>query len=156
MQRMDSKGPLFYMADRVGYDLRPFKMYKFRTMVDTSVQIGDCLCPKFDPRVTRLGNFLRRTKINEIPQVINILKGDMSFVGPRPETPELAILYPEKAMVMLTIKPGLVGPASIHGRNEEESYPLGVDIKKYYIKHLLPVKVKKDKNYILNPTFINY
>ena len=80
----------------------------------------------------------------------------MSFVGPRPETPELAILYPEKAMIMFTIKPGLVGPASIHGRNEEESYPLGVDVKKYYIKNLLPVKVEKDKNYILKPTFFNY
>jgi FlaA1/EpsC-like NDP-sugar epimerase/lipopolysaccharide/colanic/teichoic acid biosynthesis glycosyltransferase len=156
LQRLDSKGPLFYLADRVGKDLKPFKMYKFRTMIDAPMPIGECLCPQFDPRVTSFGSLLRRTKINELPQLINILKGDMSFVGPRPESPELAEIYPPEAKIIFSVKPGLVGPASINGRNEEECYPVGVDVKKYYLESLLLEKVRQDLKYVENPTLKKY
>jgi lipopolysaccharide/colanic/teichoic acid biosynthesis glycosyltransferase/FlaA1/EpsC-like NDP-sugar epimerase len=154
--RLDSKGQLFYLADRVGKDQKPFKMFKFRTMLDTPVQVGECLCPQFDPRVTRFGHFLRRTKINELPQMINILKGDMSFVGPRPEAPELAEVYPKEAKIVFSVKPGLVGPATIHGRNEEECYPVGIDVKQYYLDHLLPNKLKLDLEFVQSLGLANY
>jgi FlaA1/EpsC-like NDP-sugar epimerase/lipopolysaccharide/colanic/teichoic acid biosynthesis glycosyltransferase len=148
--KLDSRGPLFYLADRVGRGMKIFKMYKFRTMVETPVRIGESISPQYDPRVTTIGRLLRRTKINELPQFINILKGEMTFVGPRPEAPDLAELYPEEAKRIFSVKPGLVGPATIFARNEEEFYPPGADIKKYYIGQILPRKVKLDLEYIEN------
>ena len=148
--RLDSKGPLFYMADRVGKNLKIFKMYKFRTMIETSVSVGQSVCPQYDPRVTDFGRILRRTKINELPQMINILKGEMSFVGPRPEAPDLAELYPDECKKIFTVQPGVVSPATLLYRNEEEMYPVGVDSKEYYINHILPEKLKIDLKYIEN------
>jgi FlaA1/EpsC-like NDP-sugar epimerase len=116
-------------------------------MMDTSIEVGESVSPQYDPRVTPFGRFLRRTKMNELPQLFNILKGDMTFVGPRPEAPDLAELYPEEAKEVFSVKPGLVGPATILGRNEEELYPPGVDAKKYYIEKILPPKVKLDLEY---------
>ncbi len=150
--KIDSKGPVFYLADRVGRNMVPFKMYKFRTMVETH-HLGYSVCAQCDPRVTFFGRFLRRTKLNEFPQLFNILMGQMTFVGPRPEAPDLAELYPLEGRKVFTVKPGLVGPASIAGRNEEECYPPGVDQKKYYIEHILPDKLKLDLDYINNQTF---
>ena len=149
--KLDSKGPVFYLGNRVGKDSKIFKMYKLRTMIDTPVQVGESICPQYDPRVTTLGRFLRRTKLNEFPQLINILKGEMTFVGPRPETPDLAELYPEEAKKVFSVTPGLVGPNQILGRNEEELYPPGVDVKKYYIEKILPKKIQVDLEYIRNP-----
>ena len=151
--KLDSKGPVFYKANRVGKSMRIFKMHKFRTMFDTPVEFGESVCAKYDPRVTFFGRFLRRTKMNELPQLLNILKGDMSFVGPRPEAPDLAELYPEAAKRVFSVKPGLVGPSTIIMRNEEECYPPGVDVKKFYIENILPRKVNLDLAYIDNPTF---
>ena len=131
--KWDSKGPVFYLCDRVGEDGKTFKMYKFRTMYDSPFLLGPSVCPEDDPRVTPMGRFLRRTKLNEFPQLLNILKGDMTFVGPRPEAPDLAALYPEHAREVFTVRPGLVGPAQILGRNEEEWYPAGIDPQQYYI-----------------------
>ena len=152
--KLDSKGPVFYLADRVGKDMKKFKMYKFRTMMETSACTGDNVCPQYDPRVTTFGRFLRRTKMNEIPQLINILCGDMCFVGPRPEAPVLAELYPEDAKKIFSVKPGLVSPATILGRNEEELYPPGVDAEKYYIDKILPKKVSIDLEYINTPAYL--
>jgi len=151
--KLDSKGPLFYPASRVGKDMQRFKMYKFRTMVDTPDVFSTSVCPQYDPRVTFFGRFLRRTKINELPQFFNILKGDMTFVGPRPEAPDLAELYPEETKRIFSVKPGLVGPSTIIMRNEEERYPPGVDAKKFYIENILPGKLNLDLAYIDNPTF---
>ena len=146
--KMDSKGPVFFLCDRVGKDGRLFKMYKFRTMYDMPVQIGASLSPADDPRVTRFGRFLRRTKLNEFPQLMNILLGEMTFVGPRPEAPDLAALYPAYAKAIFAAKPGLVGPNQILGRNEEEWYPPGVDPQQYYIESILPKKLAVDLEYI--------
>jgi FlaA1/EpsC-like NDP-sugar epimerase/lipopolysaccharide/colanic/teichoic acid biosynthesis glycosyltransferase len=152
--KLDSRGPVFYLADRVGQGMKLFKMYKFRTMLETPVNAGESVSPQFDPRVTTFGRFLRRTKMNELPQFFNVLKGDMTFVGPRPEAPDLAALYPEEARRVFSVKPGLVGPATILGRNEEEVFPPGVDAKKYYIEHILPPKNRIDLEYIQNPSFL--
>ena len=150
--KLDSRGRVFYLVDRVGKDMKNFKMYKFRTMIDTPIQTGESVCPQYDPRVTTFGRFLRRTKMNELPQFLNIFKGDMTFVGPRPEAPDLAELYPEEAKRVFSVKPGLVGPNTILGRNEEEFYSPGVDVKKYYIEKILPNKLKLDLEYVESPT----
>jgi FlaA1/EpsC-like NDP-sugar epimerase/lipopolysaccharide/colanic/teichoic acid biosynthesis glycosyltransferase len=146
--KLDSRGAVFYLCDRVGKDGKPFKMYKFRTMYDTPALVGPSVCPEGDPRVTPLGRFLRRSKMNELPQLINILKGDMTFVGPRPETPDLAALYPPYANAIFSVKPGLVGPNQILGRNEEECYPVGVEPEQYYIQEILPQKLPVDLAYV--------
>jgi lipopolysaccharide/colanic/teichoic acid biosynthesis glycosyltransferase/FlaA1/EpsC-like NDP-sugar epimerase len=156
LQRLDSPGPLFYKAVRIGRNMRPFHMYKLRTMMDFAVPVGECLCPQFDPRVTAFGRFLRKTKLNELPQMVNILRGDMSFVGPRPESPELAALYPLELRVVFAATPGLVGPASIQCRNEDECFPCGGDIKEYYIRRILPAKVESDLDYIRDLSIKNY
>jgi FlaA1/EpsC-like NDP-sugar epimerase/lipopolysaccharide/colanic/teichoic acid biosynthesis glycosyltransferase len=150
--KLDSKGPVFYSGDRVGKGMKSFRMCKFRTMIVTPIEVGESLSPQYDPRVTSLGRILRRTKINELPQFWNILKGEMAFVGPRPEAPDLAEFYPEEAKSIFSIKPGLVSPGTILGRNEEEAYPPGVDAKKYYIQNILPDKIKMDLKYFQNAT----
>ncbi len=99
--KLDSEGPVFYPAERVGKGMTLFPMYKFRTMLDCATAINQSICAQYDPRVTTAGRILRRTKLNELPQLLNILKGDMSFVGPRPEAPNLAERYPQEAKVDL-------------------------------------------------------
>jgi lipopolysaccharide/colanic/teichoic acid biosynthesis glycosyltransferase/FlaA1/EpsC-like NDP-sugar epimerase len=148
--KLDSRGPIFYRAPRVGKDMKPFQIFKFRTMLETQIEVGESVSPQYDPRVTIVGRFLRRTKMNELPQFLNVLKGEMTFVGPRPEAFDLAALYPEEAKRVFSVKPGLIGPATILGRNEEEIYPPGVDAKKYYIEHILPPKNRMDLEYIEN------
>ena len=157
--KVGSRGSVFYLCDRLGKDGKPFKMYKFRTMYNAPKPIGPNVCPQGDPRVTPVGRFLRRTKLNELPQLINILKGDMTFVGPRPEAPDLAAYYPEPARAIFTIKPGLVGPNQILGRNEEEWYPPDVDPQQYYIETILPKKLPVDLEYVRHSsvsTDLNY
>lgn len=151
--KLDSEGPVFYRCDRVGKDGKIFKMYKFRTMYEASLPIWASVSPEGDPRVTSFGHFLRRTKINEFPQLINVLKGEMTFVGPRPEAPDLASLYPPYARAIFTVTPGLVGPNQILGRNEEEWYPPGVDAQQYYIEEILPKKLPLDLDYVRQPSF---
>jgi FlaA1/EpsC-like NDP-sugar epimerase/lipopolysaccharide/colanic/teichoic acid biosynthesis glycosyltransferase len=146
--KLDSKGSVFYLCERVGKDGKVFKMYKLRTMYNTPVSIGASVCPAGDPRVTPMGRFLRRTKLNEVPQLLNVLKGDMTLVGPRPEAPDLAALYPPYAKEIFTVKPGLVGPTQILGRNEDEWYPTGVDPQQYYLESILPKKLPIDLEYV--------
>jgi FlaA1/EpsC-like NDP-sugar epimerase/lipopolysaccharide/colanic/teichoic acid biosynthesis glycosyltransferase len=146
--KLNTKGPVFFLCDRIGKDGKLFQMYKFRTMYTTPLPPGPSVCPEGDPRVTSVGRFLRRTKVNEFPQLINVLKGDMTLVGPRPEAPDLAALYPAHAQAIFTVKPGLVGPNQILGRNEEEWYPLGVDPQQYYIEAILPKKLPVDLDYV--------
>ena len=123
-------------------------------MYETPMQLGPSVSAHGDPRVTAVGRILRRSKLNEFPQFINILKGEMTLVGPRPESPDLAVGYPPEARKIFTIKPGLVGPNQIMGRNEEESYPPGVDHKRYYIEHILPKKLPLDLEYIDDKSFL--
>src|SRR5512145_2340798 len=152
--KLDSRGPVLYRCDRIGKDGKLFKMYKFRTMFEIPFAVGASVCPQDDPRVTRFGGILRRTKINELPQLLNIFKGEMTFVGPRPEAPDLAALYPEYARAIFTVTPGLVGPNQILGRNEEEWYPPGVDPQRYYIEDILPKKLPLDLAYVRQPSLV--
>jgi lipopolysaccharide/colanic/teichoic acid biosynthesis glycosyltransferase len=152
--KLDSRGPVFFLCDRVGRGGKIFKMYKFRTMYQTPLPLGGSISPMGDPRVTPVGRFLRRVKLNEFPQFINVLKGDMTLIGPRPEAPDLATLYPDYAKRIFSVKPGLAGPNQILGRNEEEMYPPGVDSVKYYIEHILPRKLPLDLEYIEDPSFV--
>jgi lipopolysaccharide/colanic/teichoic acid biosynthesis glycosyltransferase len=152
--KVDSRGPVFYACKRVGKGGRIFKMYKLRTMHETPEKLGPCLCPQGDPRVTPVGMILRRLKLNEFPQFFNVLKGDMTLVGPRPEAPDLAAAYPEAAKVIFTVKPGLAGPNQILGRNEEELYPSGVDPVQFYIENILPKKIPIDVQYITDKSLM--
>ena len=153
--KLDSKGPVFHLCERVGKDGKVFKMYKLRTMHHLPVSIGASVCPAGDPRVTTMGRLLRRTKLNEVPQLLNVLKGDMTLVGPRPESPDLAAFYPPYAKEIFTVKPGLVGPNQILGRNEEEWYPTGVDPQQYYLEVILPKKLPLDLEYVHHTSTLN-
>ena len=152
--KLDSRGPVFFKHTRIGKDGKHFKMLKFRTMVETKEWVGPSLSPKYDPRVTSLGGLLRRFKINELPQLINVLKGDMSFVGPRPEVPEFVRFYSAEERKVLSVRPGIVGPNQVIMRNEEELYAPGVDVKDYYIRDIMPKKLETDLDYVNNRTFL--
>lgn len=151
--KLDSKGPVFYASKRVGRGGKIFRMYKLRTMYETPVPLGPSVSPQGDPRVTPMGRVLRRLKLNEFPQFYNVLKGDMTLVGPRPEAPDLAQIYPEAYRRIFSVKPGLAGPNQILGRNEEESYAPGIDPTKYYLEEILPKKMAIDFAYIDNKSF---
>ncbi|MDY6987478.1 MAG: sugar transferase [Thermodesulfobacteriota bacterium] len=146
--KLDSRGPVFFRQVRIGRNGKPFQMLKFRTMMHLKHWTGPSLSPKNDPRVTPIGAVLRRFKINEFPQLINVLKGDMSFVGPRPEVPQFVKLYNDEQMRVLSVRPGIVGPSQIRMRNEEELYAEDVDPKRYYVENILPEKLKIDLEYV--------
>jgi lipopolysaccharide/colanic/teichoic acid biosynthesis glycosyltransferase len=152
--KLDSSGPVFYAGRRVGKDGKIFRMFKFRTMYGTSQPLGMSVSPQGDPRVTPVGLWLRRLKLNEFPQFYNILKGDMTLVGPRPETPDLAEKYPPEAHKIFSVKPGLVGPNQILGRNEADQYPRGADPARFYLEELLPRKLPVDLQYIETKSFL--
>jgi len=146
--KLDSRGPVFFKCDRVGKNGKVFRMYKFRTMYETQAPLGPSVSPLGDPRITTVGQILRRLKINELPQFFNVLKGDMTLIGPRPEAPDLAAAYPPEARPIFSAKPGVLGPNQILGRNEDELYPPDVDHKTYYFDHILPQKLPVDLQYI--------
>lgn len=114
--KLDSKGPVFFVQDRTGLDGKPFKMIKFRGMVNNAMEIGPELTQKNDPRITRVGKILRRTSLDEIPQMINVLKGDMSLVGPRPEITSITSKYNNEQREVFVFKPGITGYSQINGR----------------------------------------
>jgi undecaprenyl phosphate N,N'-diacetylbacillosamine 1-phosphate transferase len=116
--KLESSGRVFYLASRVGKNGHIFSMYKFRTMVDQADQIGSHLTGRNDPRITKAGKYLRRTSLDELPQLLNILKGDMSFIGPRPEVPEIVNTYTDEQMKALSVKPGLTGLSQVNGRDD--------------------------------------
>jgi lipopolysaccharide/colanic/teichoic acid biosynthesis glycosyltransferase len=114
--KLDSKGPVFFVQDRTGLNGKPFKMIKFRGMVNNAADIGPELTQRDDPRITRVGKILRRTSIDEIPQMINVLKGDMSLVGPRPEITSITLKYSKEQTEVFKFKPGVTGYSQINGR----------------------------------------
>src|SRR5208337_2293819 len=150
--KLDSRGPVFYICDRVGLNGKIFRMYKFRTMHEIPDFQGPSVSSQGDPRVTTVGRVLRRLKLNEFPQFINVFKGEMTLVGPRPEAPDLAAAYPAEAQKIFSVKPGLIGPNQIAERNEEELYSPGVDPVRFYVDHILPRKLPLDLEYIADPS----
>ena len=143
-----SKGPAFFRQKRVGRNGKPFTLYKLRTMMVDAPKRGPGVSPRNDPRETWVGHVLRMAKLDELPQLYNILKGEMSVVGPRPEIPRMVALYTQEQRKVLSVRPGLVGPAQIIGRNEADMLPDNLeDVESYYINHLLPEKLKIDLDY---------
>ena len=145
--KLTSWGPVFYKANRIGRSGEPFVLYKFRSMgVDTDMQ-GPAITTKDDDRITSLGRLLRRTKIDELPQLINVVKGEMSLVGPRPEDPKYLEYYTQEQLKVLSIRPGITSPASVTYRHEEQMLH-GADWEKLYIEEILPAKLFLELNYI--------
>ncbi|GAB4576412.1 MAG: sugar transferase [Anaerolineae bacterium] len=145
--RLDSPGPIFYRATRIGQHGKPFKLYKFRSMVADADQRGPGITTAGDNRITRMGRVLRRTKLDELPQFLNVLRGEMSLVGPRPEDPRYVALYTEEQRAVLKVKPGITSPASVHYRNEEAVLK-GDDWERLYVEHVMPQKLALDLAYV--------
>jgi lipopolysaccharide/colanic/teichoic acid biosynthesis glycosyltransferase len=151
--KLDSKGPVFFRQERAGKDGSTFRIFKFRSMIVGAYRSGARLTVKRDPRVTQVGQVLRWTKLDELPQILNVIAGDMSLVGPRPEDPYFVNFYTEEQMAVLSVKPGLIGPSQIAGRDEADMYPEGCeDTEKYYIEHILPAKLERDLVYVRTAT----
>ncbi len=136
--------PVIYKADRVGQHGRLFHLYKFRTMVPSA---GSSVTVWADPRVTSLGRRLRRLKLDEVPQLLNVLLGDMSFVGPRPEDPSYVALYTEEQRKVLAVKPGITGVAALE-YSDEESLLRGDDWEETYRERIMPSKLKLEADYL--------
>jgi lipopolysaccharide/colanic/teichoic acid biosynthesis glycosyltransferase len=151
--KLESKGPILYRCNRVGRSGRPFGMLKFRTMLVNADDVNCKICGVGDVRVTSFGRFLRRTKLNELPQLFNVLLGHMSAVGPRPEDPKFTNDYRDQWQVVLSVRPGIVGPSQILNRNEEDLFPPGEDRERFYTEHILPEKLKRDMEYVNHHTF---
>ncbi len=153
--KLDSRGPVFFRQRRIGKDGHPFWIVKFRTMVDNAYTLGSRLTHKHDPRITRVGQVLRWLKLDELPQLWNVLKGDMSLVGPRPEDPHFVHMYTPEQRAVLSVRPGVVGPNQILGRNEIEKYPDDcIDTERYYVEHIMPEKLATDLEYVRTCGFL--
>lgn len=146
--KLDSKGPVFFVQARVGKQNKDFNIYKFRTMRIESDKKGLLTLGNNDSRITKIGYFLRRYKIDEFPQLINILKGDMSFVGPRPELRYYVNFYNEDDMKIFQVRPGITGLASLKYRNEVELLKAAENPEEFFIKTIIPDKLKFNKEYI--------
>lgn len=147
---LESRGGVFYVQKRVGKDNRDFNLYKFRTMRPDSDSKGLLTVGARDSRITRVGYFLRKYKIDEFPQLLNILKGDMSIVGPRPEVRKYVDLYTPEQMRVLSVRPGLTDYASIRYVNENEVLAASDDPEHTYIEEVMPAKLALNLQYIDN------
>ena len=150
---LESKGGVFYKQIRVGKDGKPFKLLKFRSMYVGADKKGLLTVSGRDPRITRVGYFIRKFKLDELPQLINVLKGDMSLVGPRPEVPKYVELYTDEQKEVLSVRPGITDPASIKFRNENDLLAQADDPEKFYIEKIMPEKIKISIDYIRKRNF---
>jgi lipopolysaccharide/colanic/teichoic acid biosynthesis glycosyltransferase len=146
--KLDSAGPVLYSQLRVGRQGWPFRLHKFRSMLADPDRRGPPLTRRDDPRVTRLGRVLRPLRLDELPQLFNVLRGDMSLVGPRPEVPSIVARYTSAERQVLSVRPGLVGPTHLAWLDEAERYPEGIDPVEYYVAHMLPEKLRSDLEYL--------
>ncbi len=146
---LDSKGPIFYRGVRVGRNGKLFKIFKFRTMIDGADRCGPKLTYRNDPRITGIGAILRRLKIDELPQLINVFLGQMSTVGPRPEDPQYVSHYTKGQRAILSVKPGITGPAQIH-YVDIESHMDPSKFNEQYIDEIIPEKFRFNILYIQN------
>jgi len=146
--KLDSPGPVFYKGNRTGKNGVPFKMFKLRTMVLHADQMGSLLTHDCDPRVTRTGRVLRKWKLDELPQLINVLRGEMSLVGPRPESPCYVKHYTEAQRKVLEVKPGITGPTQVKYRNEEALLSRCTNLETEYLAVIMPRKLEMDLAYI--------
>jgi len=145
---LDSQGGIFYKQVRIGKNMRPFKLLKFRTMYANSDRKGLLTVGNKDSRITRIGYYLRKYKLDELPQLINVLIGDMSFVGPRPEVEKYVKLYNNEQQKVLSVKPGITDWASIRYVNESELLAQSCEPEKTYINEIMPAKLAINLEYV--------
>jgi lipopolysaccharide/colanic/teichoic acid biosynthesis glycosyltransferase len=139
--KLDSPGPIFFRQERVGLGGRSFRIFKFRSMVVDAARAGTALTVRADTRITRAGMFLRRSKLDELPQLINVLAGDMSIVGPRPEVPEFMKFYtPDQRAIILSMRPGITDYAAILFRDESSLLDRECDPIDVYRREIMPAK----------------
>jgi lipopolysaccharide/colanic/teichoic acid biosynthesis glycosyltransferase len=153
---LGSPGGVFYMQTRIGKNGVPFKLFKFRSMRIGSDKQGLLTIGNNDSRITKIGSFLRATKLDELPQFINVLKGEMSIVGPRPEVEKYTSLYTSAQREVLSVLPGITDLASIKFRNENELLALQDNPEDYYIREVIPLKIKLNLEYLENRNVFNY
>jgi len=151
--KADTRGRVIYKQSRVGKKNTDFQLYKFRTMNSGSDKKGFLTIGDKDSRITKTGYFLRRYKLDELPQLINVLKGEMSFVGPRPEVRKYVTLYNEEQKKILESRPGITDIASIEYRNENELLEKASNPEEYYIKEVMPDKLRMNITYINDRSF---
>lgn len=153
---MESKGGGFFVQERIGKDGKPFGLYKFRSMKTEAEAEGQITVGAHDTRITRIGYFLRKYKLDELPQLWNVLKGDMSIVGPRPEVKRYVDLYTDEQRKVLTVRPGITDHASIRYINENEILCRADDPERVYIEQIMPDKIKLNMVYIEHHTLREY
>ena len=146
--KLTSPGPVFFRQERVGRGFRRFKILKFRTMVPNAPELGGPLTAGKDPRITPIGHVLRKTKLDELPQLVNVLKGDMSFVGPRPEVPRFVEMFRKDFEELLTVRPGITDLASIKYRHESDVLGQSGDPEATYLREIMPEKIALGKEYV--------
>ena len=151
--RLDSPGPALYRQERVGRGGARFRIHKFRTMRSAPERLERAITVGADPRVTRAGRFLRRSKLDELPQLVDVLLGDMSLVGPRPEVPQYVATYPDAIRAkVLSVRPGITDPASLQFRNESELLARAADPDREYREVVLPAKLRLAVDYVDHAT----
>ncbi len=153
---IESKGGIFYLQERIGKNGIPFKLFKFRSMAAGSDSKGLLTVGMNDARITKSGQFIRKYKMDELPQLINVLKGEMSLVGPRPEVKKYVDLYTETQRKVLSVKPGMTDLASIEFSNENELLEKQENPEEYYIREIMPKKIELNMMFIENPNLMNY
>lgn len=149
---LSSRGGIFYIQERVGKDKKPFGLLKFRTMKQNADREGKLTVGMRDARITKVGYFLRKYKLDEFPQFLNVLKGDMSVVGPRPEVKEYVDLYTKEQLEILHVRPGITDLASLEYYRENELLGQAEDPQKTYIEEVMPAKIELNKKYLANPS----
>jgi lipopolysaccharide/colanic/teichoic acid biosynthesis glycosyltransferase len=151
-----SPGNAFYGAWRIGKDGRPFRMWKFRTMISGADRLGGPITSPGDSRITTVGRFLRATKIDELPQFFNLLTGDLTLVGPRPEDPKIVELYTPEQLSTLKVRPGITGPGQLYYTTDlAERIPEGVLAQEFYAHQLLGDKLRIDIEYLKRRTALS-
>jgi lipopolysaccharide/colanic/teichoic acid biosynthesis glycosyltransferase len=151
---LESRGGVFYSQERVGLNGQTFRLIKFRSMRIDADKGSQITIGNRDPRITRSGYFIRRLKLDEFPQFLNVLRGDMSIVGPRPEVPFYVTFYTEEQRKILTVKPGITDYASIEYFHENELLAKTTDPQKTYIEEIMPAKIALNQRYISNPGLV--
>jgi lipopolysaccharide/colanic/teichoic acid biosynthesis glycosyltransferase len=150
----DTAGTVFFRQERVGRFGRSFRIHKFRTMISGAAASGLAITAEHDPRITPAGEFLRRHKLDELPQLIDVLKGDMSLVGPRPEVAEFVALYPPEVRdEVLSVRPGITDEASVRFRNEGALLEGADDSRRFYVETIMPLKLASYLDYVRTRSF---
>lgn len=152
--KINSPGPVLYKGRRIGRHGTPFYMFKFRTMVVNAEKIGGSSTAENDPRITKIGSFLRKSKLDEIPQLLNIIRGEMSLVGPRPEVEEYTSMYTDEEKLILSVRPGITDYSSIQFRNLNTILAGSEDPDKHYRDVIRPVKNQLRLQYVRKQSFM--